>query len=266
MQHGTGIYSLYRSYYYTLKEIRPGIQRLTFLKRKVRQSGWEVLVKRREKSTSADGVDKLDNNLSRAKTTVRDLAMCNDWEWWCTLTIDKGKHDRSDLKAYRKAFYKWMTAINKKHKKAKLAKVNYLLVAEKHKDGNWHMHGFLSGVQGVVKNRFGYWDWPAYQEQFGYISLEHLRSQERAASYITKYMTKDVQKSVTEIGEHTYVASQGLKRPKIIKTGSPIGDRYPADWENEYCALSMLKSPEQRKLADSIIAWDRAEVSTAHTL
>lgn len=274
--HGTGIYSLYRSYYYTLKDIRPGIQRLTFLKGKVRQKGFEVLVKRREKSTRADGGDKLDNNLSRAKSTVRDLAMCNDWFWWCTLTINRILHDRSDLKAYRKAFCKWMTNMNKVLKRAGKEPIRYLLVAEKHEDGNWHMHGFMNGMQEdqlriftleeklpvfireALKDGRKLYDWGAYHEQFGYISLERVRSQERAASYITKYMTKDVQRMVSEMGEHVYVASQGLKRPKIVKTGVPLAERYPADWENEWCALSMLKSPEQSKLADSIIAWDRS--------
>lgn len=275
MQHGTGGYSLYRSYYYTLKDIRPGIQRLTFLKRKVRQKGFEVLVKRREKSiTSAVSVDKLDNNLSRVKSTVKDLAMCNDWEWWCTLTIDKSKHDRGNLKAYRKAFCKWVTGINRRCKKTGEVPIRYLLVAEKHEDGNWHMHGFMNGMQAdqlrnftlaeklpvfireALKDGRELYDWSAYREQFGFISLERIRCQERAASYIIKYVTKDVQRSVTELGEHAYVASQGLKRPKIVKTGKPIETRYPADWENKYCELSILRTPEQRKLADSIIAWD----------
>lgn len=257
MQYGEASYSLHRSYYYTLKSIRPGIQRLTFLKMKVRQKGWEVPIKRSPKSAKGDNVDKLENNLSRAKSMVRDLAMCNDWDWWCTLTISKDKHDRSDLKAYRKAFYKWVFNMNKRQVRAGLPKIQYLLVPEKHKDGMWHMHGFLKGVQGVEKNGFGYLDWSEYQAKFGYISLAPIKNQSKASNYIVKYMTKDVQKSVTEMGEHLYVASKGLKRPKIIKTGVPFSERYPADWDNKYCSIAMLTTDESRSKADSIISWDR---------
>ena len=183
--------------------------------------------------------------------------MCNDWDWWGTLTIDKNKQDRSDLKAYRINFQAFIHKENKKLKRKGKEPIKYLLVAEKHKDGNWHMHGFLKNVPTVEKNEYGYWDWKDYAKNFGYISLSAIKDHERASSYITKYMTKDTQQLVTEIHEHMYVSSKGLNKPRTIKIGTPVEKAFPADWENEYVAVSMLRTSEQLTNCNNMITWDR---------
>ena len=226
------------------------------MKKKIRQKGWEVEKKKRIVGVNQD---KLENNLTRSKTTVNDLAICNEWDWWCTLTISPDKHDRSDLPEFRRKFGRWLT--NKNRYLDNSDKISYLLVPEKHKDGNWHMHGFLKGNIDVAKNEHGYFDWYEYRDKFGFISLSKIKNQEKAASYITKYMTKDLQKSVSELGEHTYVATKGLKRPIAIKKGISNSNRYPSDWENEYVAISTITTKEQLSLANTMITWDGTGVN-----
>ena len=246
MTNGTGSVSLYRSNYFVLKSLDGESWRLVHMKRSVRQSG--VFEPTRSRNVNEE---KLETNLIRARSTVRDLAYCNKWDWWCTLTINKEKRDRNDLKAYRKAFKRFVSDLRKQGNP-----IRYLLVAERHKDGNWHMHGFLAGVHGVMPNKYGYWDWPDYYDKFGYISLSRIKSKERAANYIVKYMTKDLERSVKELGEHMYCASQGLKRPKTERTGICVGPQIPADWENEYVAQTLIRDADKLKLIDSSIAWD----------
>ena len=58
--------------------------------------------------------EKLSNNVARAKTKINELALCNPWSWFVTLTIDKDKYDRYDLKTYYKHFSQFLNNLNRK--------------------------------------------------------------------------------------------------------------------------------------------------------
>ena len=46
--------------------------------------------------------NKLENNLSRAKSKIFQYAMCNDFEYFVTLTLDSKKYDRYNLSKFIK--------------------------------------------------------------------------------------------------------------------------------------------------------------------
>ena len=58
---------------------------------------------------------KLLANLSRAKNKVQEYALCNNFDYFVTLTIDRLKYDRYDLKKYYKDLGKFINNYNTNH-------------------------------------------------------------------------------------------------------------------------------------------------------
>ncbi|MBQ9135839.1 MAG: hypothetical protein IJX66_07095 [Lachnospiraceae bacterium] len=194
----------------------------------VRDKGWEDDRKHSDKGTV--NTEKLMNNLSRAKQTVKEYALCNPWDWWCTFTLDPKKYDRYNLDTWQKDFSKFLNNYNRCPEEYR---VKYLLVPEQHKDGAWHMHGFIKGIrpQDLYINKNDYLTWKQYEKKFGYISMDKVKDQDRASSYILKYMTKDTDKNVTELNRHMYYCSKGLERATELYRGK--ADYFGVwDWEH----------------------------------
>lgn len=191
-----------------------------------------VSSKDNQKSVSEND-EKLDNNISRAKSRVLELALCNPWEYFATLTINAEKQDRYNLKDYIRDLGVWIGNYNKKYS----ARMKYLIVPEQHKDGAYHAHALLMGVapESLVKNQYGYLDMPYYSNRFGFISLDPVRDLNRTASYVTKYVTKDFA-TQREKKEHLFYSSQGLSGKEVIHDGMCKGfdDTF---WKNDYVAV-----------------------------
>lgn len=173
--------------------------------------------------------NKLDNNISRAKSKIFEYAYCNDWDYFITLTIDPEKLDRYDLQTYIKKLGQFISNYKKNHG----SKIWYLLVPEKHKDGAYHLHGLVSGIlpKHLERNRFGYLDFPLYRERFGFISMSPVRDHEAVSKYITKYVTKEFLDS--EKGANSYYCSKGLKRSEVLYR-VPDVDHTVFTWDYEH--------------------------------
>lgn len=179
-------------------------------------------------------MDKLSNNVARARSKVQELVLCNPWDYWCTFTLDKAKYDRYDLKGYVKGLGEFLHGYNRRCGPGD--KVKYLLIPEMHKDGAWHMHGFIKGIRGqdLYRNRNGYLSWRQYEENFGYISMKHIEGEdamERLSSYMLKYMTKEINNTVKELGAHSYYSSQGLQTARVLFKGHA---RLHCGWDWEH--------------------------------
>lgn len=203
---------------------------------------------------------KLCNNISRAQMTVFELAVCNEWDWFITLTISPQKFDRSDLRGYYKEFRKFLDYYNKKYK----TKVKFLFVPEKHKDGMWHMHGLIRGIlhehlrqfqpgdnvpQYLIDN--GYYNWGLYANKFGWCSLDKIKDKLKCSRYITKYITKDTSKNVTSLYNKLYYCSMGLQRSNVVWEGDFKAykkfnyDKNNFDFRNEFCNIYWLREGEE---------------------
>ena len=196
---------------------------------------------------------KSDNNIRRAKNVIFELAMCNEWEYFCTFTIDEQKYDRENLKNYYKDFSKWIN--NLKTKKG--YNIRYILIPELHSDKkSWHMHGLMSGIPKDELSLFkkgspikliekGYKNWERYQNKFGFCSFDKVKSHEKVSNYITKYITKDMLNCVSEVGCHMYYATKGLKRREVICRQELLLYSYEKfDFDNEYVAVKWLNENE----------------------
>lgn len=196
--------------------------------------------------------EKLLNNISRAKSKVKELSICNDWNWFFTGTLDSKKYNREDLEKYHKDLTRWIRNYNSLND----IKIKFIFVPELHKDGkSWHMHGLLSGlpiehlkrfkigdkmgkyIAEKVKKGEEVYNWEKYFKKFGFCDLEPIKDHDRVCNYLIKYISKDLYKSVTELGAHSYYCSRGLKRAERIKEGYMSWENIKPTYKNDYCEV-----------------------------
>lgn len=227
--------------------------------RTVRRPGFEEInPKKKTQKGAAGNSGKLNRNVKRAKSTVYELALCNDWEWFVTLTFDKEKvSSRYAFTELMASFRKWLS--NYKSRRG-LPNFRYLVVPEQHSDGAWHLHGLLSGIPERDLHAFSLdetipykirerlsqgvpvYNWTTYSRKFGYTTLERVQSHEAVCKYITKYITKDLYRAVSQLNAHMYYASAKLNRAELLHSGSILRDFTP-DFENDYVKIKNAASP-----------------------
>lgn len=74
-------------------------------------------------------------SLSRTRRSIRELALCNDFEYFCTITVNSSKCDRYSLDEVQDNLRKCLRNIRNSSNNFK-----YLIITEKHKDGAFHFH------------------------------------------------------------------------------------------------------------------------------
>lgn len=203
--------------------------------------------------------NKLQNSISRTRERIRELAMCNEWQWFVTLTLDKNKYDRRNLNV----FISDLAQFIRDYRKKTGCNVRYLLVPEQHKDGCWHMHGFIMGLPENELHKFSkgehlpisiikemkqgkeVYTWKAYERKFGYASFERIVNNDCASSYITKYITKDTMKSVKDLNSHCFYASKGLNSAQLLMQDALKHELINPDYKNEYCAVKWYDDMNQ---------------------
>lgn len=192
---------------------------------------------------------RLANNISRARAAIFELALCNPWDYFLTFTLAPDKYDRTDLKKFSKDLSRFIRNYRARHG----ANVKYLLIPEQHKDGAWHMHGFLMGlpeshlrlfqleehipyyIRRKLENGQPVFEWEPYHKKFGFCDIEPIRNIEATSKYVTKYVTKAFNSNIIEAGGHLYYASQKLNRATIIAKGQLQPDtNIDFDFENDY--------------------------------
>lgn len=196
---------------------------------------------------------KLLNNLTRAKNKILEYALCNPWDYFVTLTINKDKHNRYDLPT----FYNKFTHFIRNNYNRKGCKIDYLFVPEKHKNGAWHLHGFIKGlpddalyefklsqkiphyIRNKIKNGELIYNWLAYADKFGFNDIEPIKSHAKASYYVTKYITKDLQHNVTKLGGKLYYNSLHLQRAEVVAKGEYKGSLV-FDFANDFCKCNTL--------------------------
>lgn len=198
--------------------------------------------------------DRFLSSLSRSRSTVLELALCNEWEYFVTLTLNKEKYDRYNLDKYRKDLNQFIRDLRKKG-----YDIKYVFVPQKHKDGAWHIHGLISGIPSSMLSRFvlgkhpidlvysTYLNWGLYEEKFGYNSFGVIKSKSAVSRYILRYITRDWEGD-NELYKNLFFASQGLNRSVTLFSGN-VGD-FPSglDFENEYVGYKFFKSMDEVKI------------------
>jgi len=244
----------------TLKKYREDYYKIT-LHKMIRRAGYEAESEEPDKGrkNTAGNDGKLEASISRTRSTIFELAICNDWEWFVTLTLNPEYHDRKDLQSYHKKLSTWIKNYNRLHQ----TNIRYLLIPENHHDKiSWHMHGLIAGlptehlhefteqeklpIKILVEIKQGHkvYNWEAYAKTFGYITITEIRHLESVSKYITKYITKDLAKTRIGLNDHLYYCSKGLKRAKVIYQGR-LTQELDEDYSNEYVKIKTVRTFEE---------------------
>lgn len=152
---------------------------------------------------------RLQNNIARAKRQVKEIALCNPWEWFATLTINPDKYDRTNLDKFYSDFSEFI------HHRA--SRPAYIVLPEFHADGvSIHMHGLFHSIPfRELEEINGRLNWKPFFDRFGFSLFEPIRDPARASFYMLKYVTKDAGQAVSR-GKQIFRCSKGLKRAETI--------------------------------------------------
>lgn len=238
-------YSKYITNYYNVKEYNKDMYRLIYCKMPIKNSGFED--DRKFEFKRDVNKEKLSNNIARARSKIFEYAICNNFKYFVTLTVNGQYLDRYNLAEYIKKLGQFIRDYRKKHG----VNVQYLLIPERHEDGAWHMHGLIKGIpkEHLCKNKHGYLDWEEYSKRFGYISIDEVRNEIAVSKYITKYISKsiDTGAGVTEKESKLYYCSRGLKKAIKIDEGTlnsyQLNNIY-FEFENDYIRSITLNKEE----------------------
>lgn len=252
-----------------LKQYTENKYKLVTLKNSIKVSGYEEekSILYEENNMRNKNEDKLDNNIIRAKSKVLEYALCNDFQYFVTLTLDSKKMDRGNINEYIKKLGQYIRNI----KKSTGEKIEYVLIPEKHSDcENWHMHGLMKGLKDlrrydisenipkrmkdkILKYReenLNLYEWVGYSKKFGFNCIEPIRNKDACSKYITKYINKNLDNDmgVTEKNKKKYYCSRGLKTSKNIKKGVIPTQNIDYDFENEYCKIKWLDGNQAKEI------------------
>lgn len=242
-----------------LKKYRDDYYKIVLF-RTIRRAGYEAVDgeqdHRKGKKNTAENDGKLESSLSRTRSAIFELALCNEWELFVTLTQNPEYHDRKDLHTFKTKLSTWIKNYNRLHN----TNIKYLLIPELHHDGiNYHMHGLMMGlpiehlhefsreeklpIKILIEVARGHklYSWPAYAKTFGYTTMSKIGHLEGVSKYITKYITKDLYSTRIGLNEHLFYCSHGLKRAEIIYQGKLIKD-IEEDYSNDYVKIKTVRN------------------------
>ena len=207
-----------------------------------RKSGFEEIKKTDTFDYNSEEVQRC--SLSRTKRMIKELALCNDFEYFSTLTINSDMADRFSLDNCQQLLKKLLKKIKRKNKNFR-----YIFITEKHENGAFHFHGLIGGInkEDFVLNDNGYYHLPIFTDNLGFNSFSPIVDYSKCCNYITKYITKDC---VKNSHNQVYISSRGLK--KATREEFKHIDFVPS-FSNDYCdildfRLSDLSANEINKI------------------
>jgi len=151
----------------------------------------------------------------RSKAMITDYTLSNDFDLFCTFTFDPEKADSFDFELCKEKMQNWLS-----NSRRDSPDLKYLIVAEKHKTGRIHFHALMKYYNGVLtpafsetgkqKEKNGRKIYNMGQYNWGWSTAIKIDNIEKVASYVQKYITKDMLK----IGnKKRFWASRNLQKP-----------------------------------------------------
>lgn len=181
------------------------------------------------------------SNMYRVRTKIKDYVLSNDFNMFWSLTFGS---DREDDERCFNRMSNWLKFMKKKY-----GTFNYIFIPERHADGCIHFHGVTGGFKGQfvdsgVKHKgvmmLNCVDW-----RYGFSSCSLIRDKDRASSYVTKYITKDMDVETVGKGKKKYWSSRGLRLPVTeLLEHDPLEGHTPT-YENDICKIYTISANGQ---------------------
>lgn len=167
-------------------------------------------------------------SLSRSKRNIKRICLSNDFDYFATWTVNAKFCNRfyiEDVIFKMRKLLKQFQRVNKNFK--------YIYIIEKHKNGAFHFHGLIKGVDIGVDNyqlreynKSEYdrlplyildcfdkgvklYHIPFFDNSLGYNTFSKIRHYNKCCNYITKYITEDMQRIASN---YIYFSSRGLSK------------------------------------------------------
>lgn len=182
--------------------------------------------RRRPSGRGVETTDKAQEERTRQqiyaiRRRIKGYAFSNNFRWFVTLTFNPEKVDSATYETAKNTLLKWCRKMRDRHKR-----FDYLMIPELHKSGAVHFHGLLGDIPAhfveavnpktgkplIRHNRqvYNLTEW-----EYGFTDCEEIENPERAASYITKYVTSALLTDKQMYHKKRYFNSQGLAKPVV---------------------------------------------------
>ncbi|MBE5739788.1 MAG: hypothetical protein E7349_02905 [Clostridiales bacterium] len=196
--------------------------RINFFNKRYYNNTPEIKVNRSVKMIDADEDGNVVFNsesqriaLRRAKRNVVDLSLCNDFDYFGTITL--GDEKVGDLINYPQRMKDKITKAFNHYKERRASEFQYILVPEYgSKTHRLHFHFIVRCLNkdDLFINKNGKLDWRLSSDRFGFTQITEIKNTKSDRVRVAKYCAKYVSKDSLKICNHRYFASKDLKRPQ----------------------------------------------------
>lgn len=156
----------------------------------------------------------ISNSRNRTIQKVYDIARCNNWNWFVTMTFNPQLVDSFNFDECSIKLSNWLKNLRRVD-----PSIRYLFVPEQHKSGAWHFHGVVSDSSEFRMTDSGHKDkrgrviYNIGRYKYGFTTATLVGSNEGVTKYITKYITKDL--VVNTPGKKRYWSSRNIELPQV---------------------------------------------------
>ncbi len=191
-------------------------------------SGWGAVM------TDKAQKERTRRQIYAIRRKIKGYALSNSFRWFVTLTFNPEKVDSSDYETAKSTLLKWCRKMRDRHRRKGIP-FDYLIIPELHKSGAVHFHGLLGDISAHLVEaanpktgkpiiRYGRPVYNLTEWEYGFSDCEKIESPERAASYITKYVTAALLTNKEMYMKKRYFNSQELAQPTVAYSMSDNTD------------------------------------------
>lgn len=195
-----------------------------------RQKGFELITNNSKIKTTKEEIERI--SLSRTKKNIKEIALCNNFEYFVTFTVNSLNCNRYSLEECQKKLKSILKAYKRKH-----SDFYYLIITEKHKDGAYHFHGLCKGFGDLYINKNNYLS-SSFFDKLGFNSFSKINDYIKCCNYITKYISKDC---IRNDKRQIYICSRGLKRAFKKELNIDNDSQIRWDFTNDFCCIKNIK-------------------------
>lgn len=195
--------------------------------------------------------ENLRRSVRRTKNKIYDIARCNMWEWFFTLTFNPEKVDSYDYEITSKKLSKWLNNM-----RMKCPEMKYIVIPELHESGRWHFHGLFANVEEMEfvdsgkRDKKGRIIYNVGNYGLGFSTATEIDDWHKACSYIAKYVTKEM--CAVTACKKRYWASRNVDMPIVeeflVNYGNEELQRvqdigYVSECKSEFVDVTYLELP-----------------------